>query len=97
MVLVEARRRVSKDKPTSPHDEEAERALRDLNRVSAEADTIGTSSAARMATKVSDRFKATDADQDDAIEMWGTRIGRGLGLIAFIGLAIYLFITYVLN
>jgi len=75
----------------------AKRAKRDLERVNAQGDTIGTSAAARMATKMGDRFKASDVDQDDKIEVLGTRIGRGLGLIAFIGLAIYLFITYVLN
>lgn len=82
------------------HNEEfkiTEQAKRDLNRVAGESDTIGTSAAARMATKIEGRFKAADVDQNDPIEVWGTRIGRTLGLIAFIGLAIYLFITYVLN
>lgn len=75
----------------------AEQAKRDLRRVAGEADTLGTSATARMATKIESRFKADDVDQSDPIEVWGARIGRGLGLIAFIGLAIYLFITYVLN
>lgn len=74
-----------------------DRAKRDLDRLSAQSDTIGTSAAARMSTKMSNKFKATDVDQNDKIEVLGARIGRGLGLIAFIGLAIYLFITYVLN
>ena len=81
----------------SKNDAAVNRAKRDLERVNAQGDTIGTSAAARMATKMGDRFKASDVDQDDKIEVLGTRIGRGLGLIAFIGLAIYLFITYVLN
>lgn len=84
----------------SRHEEEAkraERARRDLNRVTAESDTIGTSAAARMATKIENRFKASDVDPNDPIEVWGTRIGRGLGLIFAIGLALYLFKTYVLN
>lgn len=75
----------------------ADKAKRDLDRVSAESDTLGTSAMARMAKKTSDRFSAADVDQDDKIEVWGTRIGRGAGLIFAIFLAIYLFYTYVLN
>ena len=85
---------------TSRHEEEAkqaERARRDLNRVGAESDTIGSSAAARMATKIENRFKASDVDPDDPIEVWGTRIGRGLGLLFAIALVLYLFNTYILN
>ena len=32
--------------------------------------------------------------REDPIELWGRRIGRALSLIAVIGLAIYLFVTY---
>lgn len=84
----------------SRHEKErkqAEQARRDINRLGAESDTIGTSAAARMATKIESRFKASDIDPNDPIEVWGTRIGRGLGLIFAIGLALYLFNTYVLN
>ena len=35
-----------------------------------------------------------DAGGTIAIELWGRRIGRGLSLAAFIGLAIYLYVTY---
>ena len=31
----------------------------------------------------------------DPIELWGRRIGRGLSLVAFVALAIYLYVTYV--
>lgn len=84
----------------SRHEKErkqAEQARRDINRLGAESDTIGTSAAARMATKIESRFKASDIDPNDPIEVWGTRIGRGLGLMFAIGLALYLFKTYVLN
>jgi len=84
----------------SRHDEErrtTEQARRDLNRLSAESDTIGTSAAARMATKIESRFKANNIDPNDPIELWGTRIGRSLGLVVAIGLALYLVKTYVLN
>lgn len=78
------------------NDKRAEKAARDLKRVTEQADTIGTSAMARMAKRAGDRLNASDIDQDDAIEIWGTRIGRGLGLIAFIALSIYLFVVYVL-
>lgn len=74
-----------------------ERERRTINRLNAESDVIGTSATARMASSIKNRFGAADVDQNDPVEVWGTRIGRGLGLIAAIGLAIYLFITYVLN
>lgn len=34
-------------------------------------------------------FGAKDADPADATEIWAKRIGRGLSLIAFVGLAWY--------
>ena len=39
--------------------------------------------------RAGEHFAAKDADQADATERWATRIGRGLSLIAFIGLAWY--------
>lgn len=84
----------------SRHEEErkrVERARRDLNRVAGESDTLGSSAAARMATRIESRFKASDVDPADPVELWGTRIGRGLGLIAFAALSIHLLVTYVLN
>lgn len=84
----------------SRHEKEQQtvrQAQRDINRLGAESDTIGTSAAARMATKIESRFKASNIDPDERIEVWASRIGRGLGLIFAIGLALYLFKTYVLN
>ena len=45
--------------------------------------------------ELTDHFLARDNAEDDAIEVLGKRIGRALGLIAFVGLAVYLFVAYV--
>jgi hypothetical protein len=53
--------------------------------------------AARQAT---DHFAGKDAvgkredGGTDPVELWGRRIGRGLSLIGFIALAVYLYMTY---
>ena len=44
-----------------------------------------------------DHFAAADAPGDDSIEKWGRRIGRTLSAIAFLALAVYLYVTYVLT
>ena len=78
-------------------DEERTREARDaLARLSDQSDTIGASAMGRAADRARDNFGATDADPDDEIELWGRRIGRGLGLLAFVGLAVYLVVAYVL-
>ena len=51
--------------------QEADEALR---RVRRESETIGTSAFSR--------HESVAPDADDAIEVWGKRIGRGLGAIA---------------
>ncbi len=43
-----------------------------------------------------DYFAAADAPGSDLIEIWGRRIGRTLSAIAFLALAVYLYLTYVL-
>jgi hypothetical protein len=76
--------------------EEAARreALRTLGELR-ERDDIGSSALSRAARRATDHFAAKDADAaNDPIELWGRRIGRGLSLAAFIGLAIYLYVTY---
>lgn len=39
--------------------------------------------------RAGEHFRAEDTDPKDATEVWATRIGRGLSLVAFIGLAWY--------
>ncbi len=81
---------------SSHHDEKAKQAQQELTRLADEGDNIGRSSTAHMAKKFADRMNAKDINPDDGIELWGTRIGRILGLIVFIALAIYLIFEYIL-
>jgi len=75
-------------------DEAARRdALRTLEGLR-ENDNVGSSALERAARRATDHFGAKDAPASDPIELWGRRIGRGLSLIAFVGLAIYLYLTY---
>jgi hypothetical protein len=76
--------------------DEAQRreALRTLDTLS-EHDTFATSALARNARRAADHFAAKDAAGEDRIELWGRRIGRGLSLVGFVALAIYLYVTYV--
>lgn len=62
-----------------------------LDRVAQESESIGKSSFARTANQITDHFSAAEADENDWAELWGRRIGRGLSVIAFIVLAIWLF------
>ena len=64
-------------------DESSKRAQRDLARLAADRDTLGTSAIARMAKHMS----GADAPSDDPVEVWGKRIGRGLGAVFFVFLA----------
>ncbi len=73
----------------SPDEDDAVReARRILERVERDSETIGTSSLARSVEKAKGHFSGTDGE--DAIERWGKRIGRGLSLVAFIALAVWL-------
>ncbi|MCX2725002.1 hypothetical protein [Roseibium salinum] len=82
--------------PRHPKDERREEALRTLDRIQADSETIGGSTFVRMAERAKSHMSAGDKDDDDRIEVWGTRIGRSLGLVFAIGLAIYLVVTYLL-
>ena len=42
------------------------------------------------ANNVRDHFTAKDADGGDKVEVWGTRIARGLALVAFVGLVFWM-------
>lgn len=72
-------------------------AKRILDRVAEESETVGTSSMRRVADRIGGHIGANDVDQERWSEVWGTRIGRVLGLIFFIGLLIYMIRVYVLN
>jgi uncharacterized membrane protein len=78
----------------NPKDKKREEALAALDRVGAESETIVSSTFVRMADRARDHLSAADKDEDDRIEVWGSRIGRGLGVLFAIGLVIYLWVTY---
>ena len=86
----------SNQKPArlSPEQSQSSRILAQVER---ESETIGTSSLARSAKSAREHFAGTDNINDDAIEIWGKRIGRSLGLGACLALAIYLCFAYVLK
>lgn len=65
-------------------------ARRILERIARETDPAGTSFVARTTKGVRDHVSAADADRTDPIEVWGTRIGRILGLLVALGLMIWL-------
>lgn len=71
------------------HDSDRE-SRRILDRVAQETDPAGASFVARKTRDMRDHVTATDADRSDPIEVWGTRIGRILGLLLALGLMVWL-------
>ena len=71
-------------------DETVRQAKRDLDRLGEEGGLSSTPIMKSAATGVRDHFAAKDADKSDRAEVWGTRIARGLALVAFIGLVFWL-------
>lgn len=65
-------------------------ALADLARLQHEGDALGG-----LFGRARDHFGAADTPPDDPAELWGRRIGRGLSAVAFLALAVYLYLTYV--
>lgn len=61
-----------------------------LERARRDSDVVGASAFSRSVNEARDHFTGRDADPNDPIEVWGRRIGRTLGLVGFIGLAIWL-------
>ena len=64
-------------------------ARRILDRVSRESDIAG-GFVAQQTDRLRDHLSATDADQNDAIEVWGTRIGRAIALGTMAGCVVWL-------
>ncbi|MCC0055554.1 MAG: hypothetical protein H6883_05400 [Rhodobiaceae bacterium] len=87
--------RRSKDRPTDPRPAREEEARAALRRIAAETETIGTSQLARLGNRARDHFITPGSEDDDAVEIWGKRIARGLALIVLIGLIYHLYTTYV--
>lgn len=69
-------------------------ALKELEHAAAGSEVFGTSAFVRQAKRASAHFSGADADPGDRIEVWGRRIGRGLSMVALVGLVWYLASTY---
>jgi hypothetical protein len=76
--------------PGSRNDTRQQAALADLARLSREGDALGG-----LTGRAGAHFGAADAPAGDRIELWGRRIGRTLSAVAFVGLCVYLYVTYV--
>ena len=74
--------------------EDKDPAASELKHLQHEGAELGGSLAA-MAKRTAAHFSGRDNKGDDAIEIWGKRIGRTLSAIAFVGLALYLYVTYI--
>tara|TARA_R110002126_G_scaffold13441_9_gene58343 strand:- start:4686 stop:4931 length:246 start_codon:yes stop_codon:yes gene_type:complete len=75
-------------------DEVTRKAKRDLKRVAEEGGLLSSPKLKAKSDSVIGHFQAQDADADDRVEVWGTRIGRILSLVAFIGLAFWLYFNH---
>ncbi|ALV27046.1 hypothetical protein ADZ37_23085 [Pannonibacter phragmitetus] len=82
-----------RERRAKAREDEARRAL---SRVQAESETILGSATSRMASHAQRHFGAADKNQNDRIEVWGTRIGRMAGLLFAAGLVIYLVSAYLM-
>lgn len=69
--------------------------------VTRDGEVIGSSGFARTleaaGKRMTGHFSAQDAAGEDAVEIWGRRIGRGLALVAAGALVVHLVTTYVLR
>ncbi len=75
-------------------DERVRAAKRDLERLAGDGGVSASPARKSKFNSVKGHFTATDADQTDGAELWGTRIARGLAVIAFIVLAVWLYLNY---
>ena len=71
-------------------DRRAREAKAILERVRQETEPQVGAGAHRFLTRTREHFTAADVDQGDRVDVLGTRIGRILGLIGFVVLAVML-------
>ncbi len=71
-------------------DEIVRQAKRTLDRLGREGGLSAMPVMKSAASGVRDHFAAEDADKTDRLELWGTRIARGLALLALGGLVWWL-------
>ncbi len=76
-----------------PVSQKQQQALRDLDALRRERDLFD-GWLHGFFTRGFSHFSARDADGTDPMEIWGMRIGRALGAVAFIALCVYLYGTY---
>lgn len=77
---------------TNPgHEAERQSARRELEKLRQDGDALGGIFTRRFTPRAVD---AGDL-KHDPIELWGTRIGRGLSVVALIAVCLYLIWTYV--
>ncbi len=83
-------------KSRDQQDKTRQEALRSLSDLQRETDLLGRSGLRGKARHIVDHFTAAEArSEHDPIELWGRRIGRGLGAIGVVGLVIYLYAAYI--
>ena len=90
-----SRKRHTKTGKSRAHDITPE-ARKALDRVERESESLGTSSFARTADKTVRDTHPGEIPQDDEIEIWGKRIGRGLAIIVIAWLVYHLATTHIL-
>lgn len=71
-------------------DDTVRQAKRTLDRIGEEGGLSATPVMKSAANSVRDHFTAEDADKNDRVEVWGTRIARGLAVLAFAGLVLWM-------
>lgn len=80
---------------SSQHKDGKTESRRILDRVAREAEG-GGSLISRTAQRVRGHMTAEDADKADWAEYWGTRIGRGLGILFVVALLVW-FILFLMR
>jgi len=79
----------------SPQDrEQASRAAREDLKKLGDSESVFTGSISTTVKRATTHFAGHDDASDDAVEIWGKRIGRSLSLIGVFALGIYLYLTY---
>jgi hypothetical protein len=71
-------------------DEQEREARRILKQIDQETD-VSRTFLERSARRAADHLAAKDADPSDRPELWGSRIGRALGLVLLVALLWYLY------
>lgn len=72
-------------------DDPSRAARRELERLKEQGSLFALSGLKARTRTIRSHFTAADADGRDRIEVWGTRIGRGLAAVALIALCFWLF------